>query len=252
MERDSHGNFQFSQVETDKVLMGLVKDYLNILKEKGEYKMGIHIDYFRKMLKRDGYDPDYYGPHLFRNYPSEYLLVKKEIISVKTLKQALKTDKSKDDDSVPDVISKIYKMSVPKFSTQSHFYGYDGRGGDPTLFDCNYTYNLGLTVFSLVAGGATGQMAAIKNLEHDFEKWEPIGIPIAALMHLEERTGKLALVIEKSLVNINSNAFKVFKSMREKWLAAAPGDDFYRKPGPVTFSDSEEDRPITLKLNSVL
>ena len=29
-ERDSHGNFQFSQVETDKVLMGLVKYYLNI------------------------------------------------------------------------------------------------------------------------------------------------------------------------------------------------------------------------------
>lgn len=251
MERDSHGNFQFSQVETDKVLMGLVKDYLNILKEKGEYKMGIHIDYFRKMLKRDGYDPDYYGHILFRNYPEEYLLVKKEIISVKTLKQALRTDKSREDEGIPEVISKIYKMSVPKFSTQSHFYGYDGRGGDPTLFDCNYTYNLGFTVFSLIAGGATGQMAAIKNLEHDFEKWEPIGIPIAPLMHLEERTGKLVLVIEKSLVNVNSNAFKVFRAMREKWLAAGSGDDYYRKPGPVTFSDVEEDRPITLKLNSV-
>jgi pyrophosphate--fructose-6-phosphate 1-phosphotransferase len=28
MERDSHGNFPFSQVETEKVLMGLVQDYL--------------------------------------------------------------------------------------------------------------------------------------------------------------------------------------------------------------------------------
>ncbi|RPJ80090.1 MAG: phosphofructokinase, partial [Deltaproteobacteria bacterium] len=42
MERDSHGNFQFSLVETDKIIMGLVKDYLNILKEKGRYKLGIH------------------------------------------------------------------------------------------------------------------------------------------------------------------------------------------------------------------
>jgi len=33
MERDSHGNFPFSQVETEKVLLGLVRDYLNILKE---------------------------------------------------------------------------------------------------------------------------------------------------------------------------------------------------------------------------
>lgn len=251
MERDSHGNFQFSQVETDKVMMGLVKDYLNILKEKGEYRIGIRLDYFRKMLKRDGYDPDYYGNLIFRNYPEEYLLVKKEIISVKTLKHALKTELTRDEDHVPDVITKIYKMSVPKFSTQSHFYGYDGRGGDPTLFDANYTYNLGLTVFSLIAGGVTGQMAAIKNLEHDFERWEPIGIPIAPLMHLEERTGKLALVIEKSLVNLDCNAFKIFKAMREKWLAAHPGDDCFRRPGPVTFSASEEDRPITLKLNSI-
>ncbi len=40
MERDSHGNFQFSQVETEKVLMGLVKDYLDILKEEGRYRIG--------------------------------------------------------------------------------------------------------------------------------------------------------------------------------------------------------------------
>ena len=37
-ERDSHGNFQFSLVETDKVVMELVTDYLNILKEKGVIK----------------------------------------------------------------------------------------------------------------------------------------------------------------------------------------------------------------------
>jgi len=63
---------------------------------------------------------------------------------------------------------KIYNKSVPKFKTQIHFYGYDGRGSDPSRFDCNYTYNLGLTVFSLIANGTTGQMASIKNLEMDF------------------------------------------------------------------------------------
>jgi len=40
-ERDNHGNFQFSQVKTEKVLLDLVKDYLGILKEKGRYKIGI-------------------------------------------------------------------------------------------------------------------------------------------------------------------------------------------------------------------
>ena len=254
IERDSHGNFQFSQVETEKVLMGLVKDYLNILKENGTYKIGIEKSYYRKTLKKGGLDPDHFGPILFANYDdSEFLLIKASIISVKTLRQALeKEGVISKDEKIPAPVEKIYQKSVPKFKTQVHFYGYDGRGNDPTRFDCNYTYNLGLTVFSLIANGSTGQMAAIMNLEKDFSKWEPIGIPIAPLMHLEERKGKLALVLEKSLVDVNSASFRVVKAFREKWLAAVPGEDNYRKPGPIRFAGkSEEDRPITLVLNAL-
>jgi pyrophosphate--fructose-6-phosphate 1-phosphotransferase len=254
MERDSHGNFQFSQVETEKVLLGLVIDYLNILKEEGRYKIGIQKDYFRKRMDNAGFDPDRYGPVLFKNFGiDEYLLVKPGIISVKTLNKTLENaGLIKNGEKIPAVVEKIFKKSMPNFKTQVHFYGYDGRGNDPTRFDCIYTYNLGLTVFSLIANGATGQMAAIKNLDMDFSKWEPIGIPIAPLMHLEERKGKLALVIEKSIVDVNSVAFRVVKAQREKWLAATPGDDHYRRPGPIRFTGkSEEDRPITLELNAI-
>ena len=254
MERDSHGNFPFSQVDTEKVLLGLVRDYLDILKEEGVYKTGIYHEYYRKVLQDEGLDPQQYGPVLFKNFgTAEYLLVNPSIISVKTLQQALqKNGLLKAGEKIPKAIEKIYKKSIPSFKTQIHFYGYDGRGNDPTRFDCIYTYNLGLTVFSLIANGATGQMAAIKNLEQDFSKWEPIGIPIAPLMHLEERKGKLALVIEKSIVDVNSIAFQVVKAYREKWLATEPGEDHYRHPGPVRFSGrSEEERPITLELNAL-
>ena len=254
MERDSHGNFQFSQVKTEKVLMDLVKDYLNILKENGTYKIGIEKSYYRKTLEKGGLDPDDFGPILFKNYDdSEFFLIKASIISAKTLKQELeKEGVISKDEKIPVPVEKIFQKSVPKFKTQIHFYGYDGRGNDPTRFDCNYTYNLGLTVFSLIANGSTGQMAAIMNLEKDFSKWEPIGIPIAPLMHLEERKGKLALVLEKSLVDVNSASFRVVKAFREKWLAAAPGEDSYRRPGPIRFAGkSEEDRPITLVLNAL-
>ena len=253
-ERDSHGNFQFSQVETDKIIMGLVKDYLNILKEKGVYKIGIKKSYYKKALQKEGLDPDSFGPVIFKNYiDADFLLVKPSIISIKTLKQALVKERIiKKNEKIPVSVEKIYNKSVPNFKTQAHFYGYDGRGNDPTRFDCNYTYNLGLTVFSLIANKATGQMAAIKNLELDFSKWEPVGIPIAPLMHLEERKGKLALVLEKSIVDINSNSFRVVKALREKWLAAEPGEDNYRRPGPIRFKGkSEEDRPITLELNAL-
>jgi len=254
MERDSHGNFQFSQVETEKVLIDLVKDYLNILKEEGRYRLGIEQAYFQKTLARADLDPNTYGPLLFENYgQAEFLLRKAEIISVKTLRQSLEKGKLLDaEDPIPAAIEKIFKKSMPSFKTQLHFYGYDGRGNDPTRFDCIYTYNLGLTVFSLIANGATGQMAAIHNLEKDFSKWEPIGIPIAPLMHLEERKGKLALVLEKSVVDVSSIAFQVVKANREKWLAVDSEGDHFRKPGPIRFTGkSEEERPITLELNAL-
>ncbi len=252
-ERDSHGNFQFSQVKTERVIMGLVRDYLDILWEEGRYKMGIESSYYRQVMQKGGLDADAYAPVLFRNPGAHYLLMKADIISEKTLGQVLADAGMQDgEEEVPAAVLKIYKKSVPKFKTQVHFYGYDGRGSHPTRFDCKYTYNLGLTVFSLIANGVTGQMAAIRNLELDFERWEPVGIPIAPLMHLEERKGKLALVLEKSLVDIHSNAFQVVKAFREQWLAAEPGPDHYRSPAPIHLSGAtEEDRPLTLFLNAL-
>ena len=254
MERDSHGNFPFSQVETEKVLLGLVQDYLNILMEQGLYKIGIRDSYFSKTLKAAGLDPDRYGNAIFENYgQADFLLTKKTIFSSKTLGQHLiEAGLIDEEDNIPAAVKKIYAKTTPSFKTQLHFYGYDGRGNDPTRFDCAYTYNLGFTVFSLIANGVTGQMAAIKNLEMPFEQWEPLGIPIAPLMHLEERKGKLALVIEKSIVDVDSVAFRVAKANREKWLAPFAGPDHYRKPGPIRFTGkSEEERPITLELNAL-
>ncbi len=253
-ERDSHGNFQFSQVDTEKVILGLVTDYLKILKERGVYKLGLGRAWYRKTLLRAGLDPDGFGPVLFRNFDDDGLLLLREaIISQKTLRQELvRAGLLAEEAPIPAAVKKVYERSDPKFKTQVHFYGYDGRGNDPTRFDCIYTYNLGLTVFSLIANGATGQMAAIRNLELDFTRWEPIGIPIAPLMHLEERKGRLTLVLERSIVDLQSPAFQVVKACREKWLAATPGPDNYRRPGPIRFAGkSEEDRPLTLVLNAI-
>ncbi len=254
-ERDSHGNFQFSQVQTEKVILGLVKDYLKILQERGEYKIGLSREWYRRTMERGGLDPGQFAKALFKNYASDdqFLLVKNSIVSVKTLKQELNREgvlwKTED---LPSAIQKVYQASVPKFKTQEHFYGYDGRGNDPTWFDCTYTYNLGLTVFALIANSATGQMAAIRNLEKSFDQWEPIGIPLGPLMHLEERKGKLELVLERSVVDIESPAFKVFKTLRDRWLGIHPGNDCYRRPGPVHFTgDGEDDRPLTLVLNNL-
>ncbi|TYT75509.1 6-phosphofructokinase [Desulfobotulus mexicanus] len=251
-ERDSHGNFQFSQVETDKIIVGLVKDYLKILKEKGIYKVGIDRSWYENTLLREGLQPETFKSVLFRNgdIKEAPLLFKEHIISVKTLTLALEKAGLLQDGSVPPAILKVFRKSEPDFRMQPHFYGYDGRGSDPTPFDCDYTYNLGRTVFALISGGATGQMAVIRNLEKDVSQWEPMGIPLAALMHLEERKGKMMLVMEKKLVDVESKAFRAFKAMGEAWLAAGPGEDPCRRPDPVWLA-GEKDKPLTLMINHI-
>ncbi len=252
-ERDLHGNFQFSQVRTEKIIMDMVTDYLGVLKEQGVYKVGIEQSYYRSFMASRDMDPDRYAPALFTDPAAPFLLVKPKIISLKTLKQALvSAELLVPENEIPGPVTEIFRRSEPGFKIQTHFFGYDGRGGDPTAFDCHYTYNLGLTAYHLIANGATGQMAAIKNLEQEFENWEAMGIPIARLMHLEERKGRLELVMEKSMVDLSSNAFQVYKACREKWLAADAGEDHFRKPGPVRCKGrTEEDRPITLVLNAI-
>ncbi len=253
IERDSHGNFQFSQVETDRIIMELVKDYLNILKEKGIYRMGIEKEWFLKKIKEAGLDSDKYAAAIFENPLDEvFLLRKKNIISKKTLKQNLiDNGLISSTDSIPDVILDIFEQSRPKFKMQTHFYGYDGRGSDPSAFDSNYSYNLGVCSFYLVCGGCTGYMAAVRNLEKDFSSWIPAGIPIAPLMHLEERKGKLSLVIEKALVDLDSLSFLKFKNMRKDWMGIYPEEDRTREPEPDFLNyDKTHIPPMILFLKS--
>jgi pyrophosphate--fructose-6-phosphate 1-phosphotransferase len=174
LPRDSHGNFQFSLVNTERILLEMVATYLRKQRAKGIYK--------------------------------------------------------------------------GTFKTQNHFYGYDGRGTFPTKFDCDYAYNLGCAAYGLLAHGATGYMAAIKDLHLEAAAWQPVGIPLAPLMHLEERKGRLELVIAKQKVDLESPAFKILAREREKWAL----EDHYRFPGPIQFSGPAADaKPISLQLNSL-
>jgi len=173
LPRDSHGNFQFSLVNTERILLEMVATYLRKQRAKGLYK--------------------------------------------------------------------------GTFKSQSHYYGYDGRGTFPTKFDCDYTYNLGRTAYSLLVNGANGYLAAIMELSKEVADWRPVGIPLASLMHLEERLGRQALVIAKQKVDLESPAFKILAREREKWAQ----EDHYRFPGPIQFrGPAADNKPISLMLNA--
>ncbi|MEF8714488.1 MAG: diphosphate--fructose-6-phosphate 1-phosphotransferase [Accumulibacter sp.] len=133
--------------------------------------------------------------------------------------------------------------NVP-FAAHSHFLGYEGRCGAPTLFDAAYTYNLGLTAGSLILDGRTGYMATITGLASG---GTPQAIPLAGLLNIERRHGKDEFVIEKALVRMDSPAMQYFVSRREAWAAS----DLFASPGPRQFWGPTTDQlPISVALNS--
>ncbi len=130
-----------------------------------------------------------------------------------------------------------------KFSTNNHFFGYEGRCGAPSLFDAAFTYNLGLTAGSLVLDGRTGYMASVT----DFHKGgRVLAIPLTGLLNLERRHGKEEFVIEKALVRTDSPAFRFFAGRRQAWAEA----DCFTSPGPRQFwGPTSKQVPILVALN---
>ena len=106
-----------------------------------------------------------------------------------------------------------YKAS---FSPQPHYFGYEGRCAVPSNFDAD---------------------------------WQAGGIPMAQMMNMERRHGKMVPVIKKALVELNGPAFKEFEKHRASWAKETQ----YAFPGPIQYFGPAEvcDRPtITLELES--
>jgi pyrophosphate--fructose-6-phosphate 1-phosphotransferase len=134
-----------------------------------------------------------------------------------------------------------------KFNPQPLFCGYEGRSGLPSNFDCQYCYALGHLAALLISQGASGYMCCIKNLSHDIERWEGLGVPITNMLYFEMRKNKKQAVIQKALVNLKGPVFKAFQQLRGKWRL----EDLYCCPGPIQFEGPKEltERPsLTLIL----
>lgn len=134
-----------------------------------------------------------------------------------------------------------------KFSTQYHFFGYEGRCAAPSNFDADYCYSLGVTASLLVANGKTGYMSIVNNLTKPSTEWVAGGVPITSMMNMEKRSGEMKPVIQKALVELEGAPFKYFAQHREEWA----NKTCYIYPGPIQYFGPAEvcDRPtVTLSL----
>ncbi|MDO5321809.1 MAG: diphosphate--fructose-6-phosphate 1-phosphotransferase, partial [Bacteroidia bacterium] len=120
---------------------------------------------------------------------------------------------------------------VGKFSTQHHFFGYEGRCAAPSNFDADYCYSLGFNASRLISAGKTGYMSVIRNTTAPAAEWIAGGVPITMMMNLEKRAGKFKPVIRKALVELDGAPFKYFAANRDEWAV----NTCYLYPGSIQY-----------------
>lgn len=124
-----------------------------------------------------------------------------------------------------------------KFSSLSHFFGYEGRCSFPSNFDADYCYSLGYNAFFLVAGNFSGYLSSIRNLCKSSTEWKAGGVPITMMMNMEVRNGENKPVIRKALVDLEGKPFKYFAGHRDEWARKTcftyPGSIQYAGPAEI-------------------
>ncbi|MDE6152025.1 MAG: diphosphate--fructose-6-phosphate 1-phosphotransferase [Prevotella sp.] len=118
-----------------------------------------------------------------------------------------------------------------KFSTQHHFFGYEGRCAAPSNWDADYCYSLGFNASMLIAAGKTGYMSSVKNTFRPADEWIAGGIPITMMMNMEKRNGEMKPVIRKALVELDGKPFNAFVAKREEWAK----NTCFVYPGPIQY-----------------
>ena len=105
------------------------------------------------------------------------------------------------------------------FVAQSHFFGYEGRCGLPSVFDSEYCYSIGHAAGALISLGYSGYMATIQKIASNVpsSQWVASGSPLPIMMHMEKRKGKNVPVIKKALVELDGPVFKAFQEVRDIW-----------------------------------
>ncbi|MBO7328525.1 MAG: diphosphate--fructose-6-phosphate 1-phosphotransferase [Lentisphaeria bacterium] len=118
-----------------------------------------------------------------------------------------------------------------KFSTQTHFFGYEGRCAAPSNYDADYCYSLGYNAAALIGAGKTGYMSSVRNTMKPAAEWIAGGIPITMMLNMERRHGADKPVIRKALVELDGAPFVEFASKRAVWAK----ETSFVYPGPIQY-----------------
>jgi len=117
------------------------------------------------------------------------------------------------------------------FAPVTHFFGYQGRSGHPSLFDCSLGSTSGFVAGILIESGLTGYATSIKELTKRPEEWRVGGVPLLSLLQSQASYKAVDLVVPSEEVALNGRPYQTLKSHMHKWKF----EDHYTNPGPNQF-----------------
>jgi pyrophosphate--fructose-6-phosphate 1-phosphotransferase len=95
------------------------------------------------------------------------------------------------------------------FGPVTHFFGYQGRSGHPSMFDCSLASTMGFTAAALIQHKLTGLVVTVNNVTAPASDWRCGGVPIIALMDVQPRAEfkKTDLVVPSENVDLSAKTF---------------------------------------------
>lgn len=139
---------------------------------------------------------------------------------------------------ISDLISKELKKRQKKglgkvpFSPVTHFFGYQGRGSTPTLFDCSLASTYGYTAGVLIQNRLTGVCVTARGLASHPTEWKVGGVPFIAIMKSKLKSsvyGKNQAMIPSEEIDLNGGVYQKVKVASKHWEMY----DRFLNPGPI-------------------
>lgn len=117
------------------------------------------------------------------------------------------------------------------FAPVTQYFGYQGRSGHPSMFDCSLASTMGYTAAVLAQHKLTGLVVCVTNVTQPPKIWRCGGVPLLGLLEALPKEGfvRSALVVKSDIVNINGRPFQAMKSKSKTWRI----EDRYTNPGPI-------------------
>jgi diphosphate--fructose-6-phosphate 1-phosphotransferase len=125
------------------------------------------------------------------------------------------------------------------FAPVTHFFGYQGRSGHPSAFDCSLGSTCGFAAGVLIERNLTGLTVAVRQVTQPVKKWRIGAVPILAMIHSHPKEGfqRSALVVRSEDVRLDARPFQALRHKMKTWKH----EDRYRNPGPIQFYLDEEE-----------